>query len=273
MRSILATVIAVGVLCGTSASAADPFKDGKVYAGPDGVTVDVVPLVAKGSDGNPQVIIHVQGTGTAFDGKAMLHSVNETDKGANYITQYKGEDFYTLIMRSGWGGSKNYELWVPERREAISVGLDEKRSKKLDSEDVYDLYEDQKKDGTLGRMAAFDRKDREVYYNQELAQTAKSLNDTCGTQVKASIDWKSVSDDLLKKYSVASYCGAPLEALRRLCDTPGAKKIIQAKAKSLSCQFGSELKLDVQGGAVRWTTAPEASNQEEFATTYFEKNL
>ena len=125
MRSILATVIAVGALCGAPASAADPFRDGKVYSGAEGVATSVIPLIAKGPNGKPQALIHVQGTGTEFDGKAMLHSVNETDRAVNYITQYKGEDFYTLVMRSTRGDSKKYQLWVPERRNVIALGFHE----------------------------------------------------------------------------------------------------------------------------------------------------
>ncbi|MBN1206460.1 MAG: hypothetical protein JXB05_16350 [Myxococcaceae bacterium] len=273
MRSILATAIAVSVLCGTAASAAAPFGTGKVYSGEEGVSVAVIPLTAKGPKGTPQVLIHVQGTGTEFDGKAMLHSVNDTHNGANYITQYKGEDFYTLTVRSTRGDAKKYELWVPERRNTLVVAYDDKRTQSLDAAAIYEKHEKQKKDGTLGGMAAFNRKEREASGDQGLAETAKELNETCGTKVTASIDWKSVSDDVLKKYSISSYCGNPLVALRRLCDTPGAKRIIQNKVKTLTCQFGAELKLDVQAGAVSWTTAPDSPNQEAFAKKYFEKNL
>jgi hypothetical protein len=91
--------------------------------------------------------------------------------------------------------------------------------------------------------------------------------------VSTTVDWKSVSDEVIKRYSISSYCSSPLTALRQLCDSAVARKIIKAKVKRLSCQFGAEQKLELQGDLVRWTTAQDASNQEEFATKFFEKNL
>lgn len=272
MRIILAVVIAVGVLSGTSASAEEPVGSGKVYVGPEGESVAVIPLTAKGPNDSKQFVLYVQGTDSEFDGKAMLHTMTEQSRGFDYVTQYKGEEFHTVIVRDAYG-SKKYEMWVPGRAKTIVVNFDEKRTKALDAEDVYEKHTKQKKDGTLGRLAAFNRKEREATGVEGLAEQVKALNDTCGTKVTATIDWKSVTDDAIKTYSISSYCATPLNALQRLCDTPGAKKIIQAKVKTLACQFGPEMKLDVKAGAVSWTTAVDAANQEEFATKYFEKNL
>jgi hypothetical protein len=272
MRIILVTLIAVGVLCGAPAWANAPAGAGKVYSGSEGEAVAVIPLTARGPQGEPQVLLHVQGTGSEFDGKALLHSVSESNRGANYITEYRGESYYTLIMRESSGG-KSYQLYVPGKRDGLRVSFDEKRTQALKGEDIHKLHQRQQADGTLARLAAFNRKEREAYGNEGLAESLKAMNAACGTQVTASIDWKSVSDELIKRYSIGSYCANPLEALRRLCDSAVGRRIIQAKVKRLSCQFGPELKLEVQSGAVSWTTAPEASNQEEFATKFFEKNL
>jgi hypothetical protein len=272
MRSTLAAVIAVGVLCGTSALAAAPVGAGKVYSGAEGVAVTVVPLTTEGPKGEKQALLLVQGTDSEFDGKAMLHSINETNRGADYITQYKGEDFYTLVMR-GSSSAKSYELWVPRHRDALKVAYDEKRSEAVKAEDIYDKYQKLQKDGTLAKMAAFNRPEREAANERGFAELLKGMNDACGTKMTAAIDWKSVSDEVIKRYSVSSYCGNPLEALRRLCETPVGRRIISAKVKKVSCQFGKELKLDIQDGAVSFTTEQEAANQEELASEFFKKNL
>lgn len=272
MRSILAMVIAVGVLCGTSARAGAPVGAGKVYAGSEGESVAVVPLTTPGPNGDKQALLYVQGTDSEFDGKALLYSVNEQNRGMNYITQYKGEDFYTLQMRENYG-SKRYELWVPGRNKGIAVSFDEKRTQALKAGDIYEQYEKLKKDGSLERMAAFNRKEREAAQQSGFTEVVKAMNEACGTKVTATIDWKSVTDDLIKRYSISSYCGNPLEALKELCGTPVGKRVISAKVKSFTCQFGSELKLDVKAGAVSFTTQQDAPNQEEYATQFFEKNL
>jgi len=272
MRSILATVIAVGVLSGASALAGAPVGTGKVYSGSEGETVAVIPLTTPGPKGEKQVLLSVQGTDSLFDGKPMLHVANEQSRGVNYITQYKGEDFYTLQMRDN-SGTKKYELWVPGRSKAISVSYDEKRSQGLKAEDAYGQYEKLTKDGTLAKLAAFSRKEREDSQQQGFTEVVKAMNEACGTQVTATIDWKSVTDDIIKKYSISSYCGNPLEALQKLCGSKVGKRVISAKVKSFSCQFGPELKLELNGDAVRFTTQQDAANQEEYATKFFKENL
>jgi hypothetical protein len=274
MRNTLAAVFAVGVLASTLASAEAPVGTGKVYAGSEGESVAVIPLTTKGPKGEKQVLLSIQGTDTEFDGKPLPHTVYEQSRGADYVTQYKGNDFYTLVVREAYGsGSKKYELFVPGHRDAIIVSYDEKRTQALKSEDAYAQYQKLQKDGTLAKLAAFNRKERESGQQEGFAPVLKGMNDACGTSVTATIDWKSISDEVIKKYSVASYCGNPLDALRKLCDSAAGKKAIQAKVKKYACQFGSELKLDVKAGQVSFTTQQDAANQEEFATQYFEKNL
>jgi hypothetical protein len=271
MRITLAVFIAAAMLCGTSAWAA-PVGAGKVYSGPEGESVAVIPLTGPESQGGKQYLLYVQGTGSVLDGKALLHTIHEFDNHANYITQYRGEDFYTLAMRDR--GGKRYELAVPNKRDSLKVTFDEKRTQALKADDVYALYQKQKSDGTLSKLAAFNRKEREAGHEQGLAEELKQLNAACGTQVSSTVDWKSVSDDVIKKYSVSSYCSSPLTSLQKLCtESAVARKIISAKVKKVSCQFGPELKLELQGDLVRFTTAQDASNQEEFATKFFQNNL
>jgi hypothetical protein len=271
MKITLAMIIAAGLLCGTTAGAA-PVGAGKVYVGPEGESVAVIPLNDADAQGGKQYLLHVQGTGSVFDGKALLHSIHEFDGHANYITQYRGEDYYTFIMRNR--GGKRYELNAPGMKDGLTVTFDEKRTQALKADDVYALYQKQKADGTLGKLAAFNRKEREAGQERELADEVKRLNEACGAKVSAEVDWKSVSDEAIKKYSVSSYCSGPLSALRELCGSAAvARKIISAKVKKLSCQFGPELKLEMQGDTARWTTAQDVTNQEDFARKFFEKNL
>jgi hypothetical protein len=271
MRITLVTIIAAVLLCGASAGAA-PAGSGKVYAGPEGESVAVIPLTEPDAQGGKQFLLYVQGTGSLFDGKALLHTIYEFDKNANYLTQYRGESYVTLAMRDR--GNKRYELSAPGMKDSLAVTFDEKRTQALKADDIYALYQKQKADGTLGKLAAFNRKERETGHEQGLADELKAMNEKCGTNVTATVDWKSVSDDIIKRYSISSYCGSPLSALRGLCESAAvARKIISAKVKKVSCQFGPEMKLELQGDLVRWTTATDGSNQEEFARKFFEKNL
>ena len=47
------------------------------------------------------------------------------------------------------------------------------------------------------------------------------------------IDWSSIPDELLKKYSISSYCESPFGALGKLCESAEGKKAVQAQAKEV----------------------------------------
>lgn len=269
MRAGLAMVIVFAVLGGGSARAAAPVEAGKVFSGPEGEQVAIIPLTPVEDQ---KALLHVQGTGTELDGKVLPYELNTSGDSVYYTTQRRGRDYATLIVRSS-GGRRSYQLHVPDRREGISLSFDEARTKALKAPEVYALHQKQQADGTLNRFMAFDQKAERAHAEQGLAEGVKSLNEACGTAVVATVDWDSIPDAVLKQYSISSYCGAPLDALGRLCASAEAKKAIQAQVKAFSCRFGEALKLEVQAGRVTWTTAKDEANQEDFATKYFEANL
>ncbi|WP_257449002.1 hypothetical protein [Archangium lipolyticum] len=270
MRIILTAIIAMGLVgCATTRA---PIGAGKVFSGPQGEEVAVIPLLPEQEN---KALVYVQGTGSEFDGKALLHEHSASDGKEDYTTTLRGSDYRTLIVRSR-NGTRNHLLSVPGRNDSITVSYDEPRTQALMAADIYfiySMYEKQKADGTLARLAAFDRPGTMAGHDQSLAETLKSMNKTCGTSVTASIVWDSISDDLLKTYSIASFCENPLTALEKLCDTNVGKRIIREKVRQVRCQFGDAMKLSIDAGQVTWTTQQDASNQEDFAIQYFEKNL
>ncbi|MDC0712288.1 hypothetical protein POL68_27725 [Stigmatella sp. ncwal1] len=273
MKKILAMVIVASTVgCATTRGSAT-VEAGKVYKGSDNESVAVVPL--KGSSDGVQFLVYVQGTDSVFDGKALPHELNAWNDNANenYKTQYEGREYNTLVSRE-LRGTKKIELYVPKRNNGIAVFYDAQASQALKPKDIYSLYLKQQKDGTLTKLSAFDRNANVAAQDKGFTEELEALNKQCGTSVTAAIDWNTISDELLKRYSITSYCSAPLSSLQKLCDgSPVSQKVIRAKVKQVRCQFGPEMKLEVQDGAVKWTTAQDASNQEEFAKAFFEKNL
>ncbi|HYO67040.1 MAG TPA: hypothetical protein VEU33_13255 [Archangium sp.] len=269
MRAVLAMFIAVGALCAVPARAA-PVEAGKVFSGREGEQVAVIPLSPVESK---KALLQVQGTGSELDGKVLPYELNESGDDVYYTTELRGRSFSTLVMRSSRGGSRSYTLNLPGRRDSIAVFFDDDRTKALKGEQVYALHQKQKADGTLTKMMAFDRKAEMAEAEKSLAEPVKSMNAACGTSAAVAIDWNSIPDELLKSYSIASFCETPVTALEKLCATAEGKKAIQAQVKEVSCRFGDALKLEVQAGRVAWTTAKDAANQEEFATKYFTENL
>ncbi|MCY1076902.1 hypothetical protein [Archangium lansingense] len=271
MRAVQAMFIVVGVLCAVPARAAAPVEAGKVYSGSEGEQVAVVPLSPVESK---KALLQVQGTGSELDGKVLPYEVDDSSgDNAYYRTELRGRRWSTLIMRSSGGGRRIYYLNVPGRRDGITVTFDEARTKTLKGEDVYAQHQKQKADGTVTRLMAFDRKAETAQAEKSLSEPVKSMNAACGTSATVAIDWNSISDELLKTYSISSYCESPFTALEKLCASPEGKKAVQAQVKEVSCRFGDAMKLEVQGGKVAWTTAKDAANQEEFATKYYTENL
>ena len=272
MRGILATCAVVAVLKAGSSLAAAPVGEGKVFSGSDGEQVAVIPLTP---EEDKKAILLVQGTDSELDGKVLPHDIEKSGQDTRYVTQWHGRRYATVYLSVSSGGDRRrYYLHIPGRRDSTLVSFDDARSKALKPQDVYALHQKQKSEGLITKWMAFDRKGEEAQAETSLASSAKSLNAACGSQTAAKVDWKSISDEQIKQYSISSFCETPLDSLRRLCgESAEAKKVVQAQAKEVVCRFGGALTVDRTASGLTWTTSTEASNQEDFATKYFKENL
>ena len=81
-------------------------------------------------------------------------------------------------------------------------------------------------------------KDKEYFADQEkyLAGEVTTTNERCGNGLTAKFDWsKPPAPEERKIYSAYGYCGAALEAMRRVCDSQAGKEAVKQKIKSLTC--------------------------------------
>lgn len=268
MRVILAAIILV-TLADSSARAAAPVEAGKVFVGKDGEQVAVIPLSPLE---DKKAILFVQGTDSELDGRVLPYDIEQSGQDVRYITQLHGRRWATVVLLVS-GSRRTYNLNIPGRRDNMTVTYDDARTQALKPEDVYARYQKQKTDGSNTKLMAFDRKGEQAHAEEGLAETVKSMNDACGTALKPNVDWEHTSDEMLKKYSIPSFCGTPYEALRKLCTSEEAKKAIQAQVKDISCRFGDALKPELQAGRLAWVTHTETPNQDDFATKYFSDTL
>ncbi|MCP3063877.1 hypothetical protein LXT21_34385 [Myxococcus sp. K38C18041901] len=270
LRNLVAVFVTTLVLGSTASLAASPVEDGKVFAGPEGEEVAVVPLAPRSAK---KYLLRVQGTGSEIDGKVLPFELNDSSSMSSeqhsYKTQWRGRGYTVLYMRNS-----KYELYVPGRGKEIRVTFDEKRTKALDSEDVYKQHQKQQKDGTLAKLMAFDRKGEIAKQEKDYVVSVQEANTACGTSLAAAIDWTSINDEQLKELSISNYCEAPLASLKQLCTVSNvAKQTVKEKLKQVSCRFGTALEPKVEGDKLIWTTSRDASNQQEFATKFFKTNL
>jgi hypothetical protein len=272
VRAIVATFAVVAVLKAGASQAAAPVQEGKVFSGKNGEQVAVIPLLPPEEQ---KAILLVQGTESELDGKVLPYTIEKNGDDVRYVTQVHGRRYVTVYLHvSGGGSRRNYYLNVPGRRDDVAVNFDDARTQALKPQDVYAQHQKQMSSGAFTKYMAFDRKDEQGQAETSLKSTVDLLNRTCGAQTTAHVDWKSISDEQMKQYSIPSFCSAPLDSLRRLCDSsPEAKKIVQTRVKDVTCRFGDALKVELAADRLTWTTATDASNQEDFATKYFTDNL
>jgi hypothetical protein len=240
----------------------------KLYTGPEGMKVTLVRL-----SGEPSLLLYVQGSDSRYDGKALPATQADEGERTRYCSQYAGRDACPFHAVNRYG-TRTYTFYPGGNRPEVSLQWDEKGSANLKAEEVVQRYEAQKKDGTLSRFMAFDRPAEQASQEAALSEQVKEAQGKCGgTAFPVRVQWGSISDEVLKTYSVASYCSAPLEALSRLCEFPSAREVLKAHVKDVTCAFGPEVGFSLESGTVRWTPSTAGSNLEEAARKGFEDAL
>ncbi len=91
--------------------------------------------------------------------------------------------------------------------------------------------------------------------------------------MKTTIEWKTVTDDVLKKYSINSFCGRVADDLASLCRDKPEIKANAKKISSVTCKFGPKLKLTRNGDKVLLEVEPETGNQDDFVNAYLKNEL
>ena len=95
----------------------------QVFAGPNGerVTLADIPAVPG------TFALRVDGVRGATNGKTQVHQQSPAGSGFDYWTQHNGQRWNTLIERGG--SYKNYELYVPDLKDAVPVAYREAESR------------------------------------------------------------------------------------------------------------------------------------------------
>ena len=111
----------------------------------------------------------------------------------------------------------------------------------------------------------------------KLKQLAVETNTACGSAIAATIDWQSFSSSDWQGYSMASYCGAPLEVLADFCrqEKGNSKAYIKKQIKFVSCVYGGEGQraLIVKNGAITQHVDFKGANLEDFVRAALLKDM
>jgi hypothetical protein len=237
----------------------------RVYRGEDGLRVTLVPLVG----GDPEeALIEVTGLPNDFDGLVLRYEkVPQGRDRWSYRTIYRGGEFHTMWQRRVQGEMR-VEIYLPDAvRDSRAVTFDEEASAEVDPHDLARRHATIAADGTVAALAEFDREDREARHDEEFeSRIARSLED-CGARAATSIDWSTVSDEELRRYSVSSYCGAIGAGLRNLCLYPQGRELVQSQVRAIHCEFGEAHAVGrTAEGKLTWTGHFEGVNAEQAAS-------
>jgi len=119
-------------------------------------------------------------------------------------------------------------------------------------------------------------KDKEYFADQEKYLTGEvtTTNERCGSSLTAKFDWsKALTPEERKTYSAYGYCGAALEAMRRVCDSPAGKEAVKQKIKSLTCSFGPKRTVALKDGKVDYEIYFNSTNDADYVFEYLQNNL
>ena len=236
----------------------------KVYRDPAGIKLSLVLLQPAESK---QALLEVTGSDTSFDKLVRLHSREESNRGESWKSQVKGSDWYTLrFERNGWSNEEYAVAWLPGKRDGVSVQYDAEASEKANGEDLLNRHLRQKQDGTLAKLATFDRTERVAEQQKGIDELRRAVEAECGTSLDVSVEWNGLTDEALRTYSVASYLTAPLEALQRLVsrDKDFYAPLLKARIQKVHGAVGPRPALRLADGTLTWQTDWEASNLGDF---------
>ena len=233
----------------------------KVFRSPRGEVVTLV-LLKPIAEGN--AIIQVTGTKSPLEGLALPYKRSSSGQTDAFTTQWRGRSF--SFVQQHTHHRERWELYVPgDLRNSHPLNFDEAASKSANAQAIVALHDKQKADGTLARFANFQRKDEQAEHEKSLAEATAEADSACGTKLRAQIAWPSIGDEVIKKYSVSSFCSTPLGSLASLCKrSPVAATYVRDKVKELTCTWGGPHKLALNGSKLDLSVDPEKPNQDDF---------
>lgn len=241
----------------------DQISRARLFVGDDGIRAEVVEL-----KGGEKALVKVTGTRSEVEGKVLEHEIQDDGRRLNYVTQVRGRDRYTLVRDSRRSGDKpTWRLYLGVKyRGGVAVSYDEKASQTLDAAAIYREHQEQREDGGLEALQRFDRKAEEKRVEGQIAETTERAKEKCGVDVSLAVAWDRIDDDELKKWSVSSYCGRPVEAMIRLCEKyDTAKAFVSKKVRKVECRMGSERAFSLAKGTLEWSDSWEGSNAADHA--------
>ena len=121
--------------------------------------------------------------------------------------------------------------------------------------------------------ASLEAKKMQAQEDAELTDKLALTNQTCGSHVKAVIDWSSFNEAETLKTSVTPFCAAALDAIEDICSDDLGKQAISEKVKTVTCAGAAAPAASFADGALTFSFSLTPNQNKLLVRDYLEKSL
>jgi hypothetical protein len=187
-----------------------------------------------------EALIRIHGSGGELDGVPLPYRYEATDSGRRWVTQHRGRDRSVLYGTRRPNGEAPYRIHLPgsrtsrmaERIEDVPPGL---------GEEIATAYASHLEAGKVAELQEFDRAFEESREQEAFGRSLDRTREACDKPgLSATIDWSTVSDEVLMDISIASYCDGPLHAMRSACGREGGAEWLSQRVDEVVCRIVDE---------------------------------
>jgi hypothetical protein len=86
--------------------------------------------------------------------------------------------------------------------------------------------------------------------DDDVTSYAQRVSDSCDTDLKARIDWTTVSPLQTHRYSPADSCGAALQAIEEICATSAGRERVEKEIRSVICTNGAQPSIEIHANTL-----------------------
>lgn len=216
--------------------------------GSDGVLVEVVDFEGGES------LIRVSGMEGPLKNKVVSYRRSEEGEDLRYVTQWAGRDWLTLLRSGQHSYIGTYWRLAMPGREPMPVAYSDARGEKVDADSLWAAHQEQQRAGELDQIQKFDQSSERRHEDELVEVSARGASRECGTELKASIAWETVSDEALRERTVSDWCTSALRAMYSACSaTAEVRSLVQQQVKEVSCRYDGKGEMSLDAGRLTWS--------------------
>jgi hypothetical protein len=121
--------------------------------------------------------------------------------------------------------------------------------------------------------ASLEAKKMQARQEADLTDRLALTNQTCGSHVKAAIDWSTFNEDETLKKDVTPFCAAALDAIEDICSDALGKQAITEKVKTVTCAGAAAPAASFADGALTFSFSLTPNQNKLLVRDYLEKSL